>query len=246
MRTLFDHALFWAAIGGSVVVVGGSLGAVGVAVVTTSTPSKSVWDEGWFVGGCVVVGIGVLVLNWAVVLFVSHRHFSKHVDELRASPQTQIHVSPQGSVPFYMGTATAVTGPQASSHREGLVSPEELGEYLDSINKTMESHGFGRNPNLLTPSSNPAQDRRAALIVRGLQERTQVGNPGVLSPSMAAVIGFPRATQWLSEAQAYLHEIGSGDADSTMARAYSDRREVIAAIDATLRALRDAGTTPPA
>jgi hypothetical protein len=36
---------------------------------------------------------------------------------------------------------------------EGWVDPEQLGHYLESINQTMEKHGFGRNPNLPPPVS---------------------------------------------------------------------------------------------
>lgn len=45
--------------------------------------------------------------------------------------------------------------PSGSTPRhEGWVHPEELGRYLDSINQTMQEHGFGRNPNL-PPTSEP-------------------------------------------------------------------------------------------
>lgn len=38
--------------------------------------------------------------------------------------------------------------------QQGWVSPDDLGGYLDSINKTMAEKGFGRNPNL-PPEKNP-------------------------------------------------------------------------------------------
>jgi hypothetical protein len=44
--------------------------------------------------------------------------------------------------------------PSASAPREGWVRPEELGSYLDSINRTMEERGFGRQPNV-PPAQEP-------------------------------------------------------------------------------------------
>ena len=37
---------------------------------------------------------------------------------------------------------------------QGWVSPDDLGDYLDSINQKMEEKGFGSNPNL-TPATQP-------------------------------------------------------------------------------------------
>src|SRR2546421_4471589 len=57
---------------------------------------------------------------------------------------------------FYrvMPTPAASAVRHEPSKQQGWVSPDDLGGYLDSINKTMEEKGFGRNPNL-PPETNP-------------------------------------------------------------------------------------------
>jgi hypothetical protein len=84
------------------------------------------------------------------------------------------------------------TAPTAAApSKEGWVDPEQLGRYLDSINRTMEEHGFGRNPSLPPPTpatrqSSPLEEwlqrriREAAAITR---ERT-VRGPGAYLEEM--------------------------------------------------------------
>jgi hypothetical protein len=49
---------------------------------------------------------------------------------------------------------------EASSPRQDWLDPAELGQYLESINQTMERHGFGRNPGLpqTQEEERPAED----------------------------------------------------------------------------------------
>lgn len=76
MRRLLDSALFWLAFGAAVIVGGG----VGVAVGTGLAVSghESVWAENWFRVGFAIVLLGGLMLLWALVLFLAHRHAAGH------------------------------------------------------------------------------------------------------------------------------------------------------------------------
>lgn len=70
-RRLLDSSLFWLAMAGAVAVVGGIFMGVG----GTRTPAhKSVLSEGWFDAGIGVVALGVVMLAWALVLYLAHRH----------------------------------------------------------------------------------------------------------------------------------------------------------------------------
>lgn len=112
--------MFWSALGGAVVVVGGVLTGVGVA----RTPARgTVWSSAWFVSGAVLVGLGGVALIWSLILHLAHGHTDYL--ERRASP---------GNAPASGGGATEWRPP---------VEPKALGRYLDEVNRTLVVRGFG-------------------------------------------------------------------------------------------------------
>ena len=135
----------------------------------------------------------------------------------------------------------AATTRQPTVAGQAWLEPKELGKYLDEINRTMEEHGFGRNPNLLEPSGgtrdtvdrNPRETYRAALIGKGMDvRRVLTSSPDFDSPAVAS---------WLSEAQTYLYVEGSGLANAELVAEYIFPLDATKAVDATLEALRQLG-----
>lgn len=107
--------------------------------------TTSLWANGWFRLGFGMAAVGMLAISWSLVLFLAHRH-------------AQVHASQQ----------------PAAHERRNWVAPAELGQYLDSINRTMEERGFGtveptpEAPSQESPPKNkpPPMDRQEELRVR--------------------------------------------------------------------------------
>jgi hypothetical protein len=70
-KPIYDRAVFWAAFGGVVVVLGGTVVGIGLAQVGAS---GDLWNNGWFKGGIGVVGAGAIAEWWALTLYLAHRH----------------------------------------------------------------------------------------------------------------------------------------------------------------------------
>jgi hypothetical protein len=91
-RPLYDRAMFWLGFGGPVGAIGGIVLGVGVAQVVTK-PNGSVWDNAWFDAGLAVVAIGAVLLDWALVLYLAHRHIEAHVPVV-AKPEQAVRTVP--------------------------------------------------------------------------------------------------------------------------------------------------------
>ncbi|MEX2211238.1 MAG: pYEATS domain-containing protein [Gaiellaceae bacterium] len=94
--------------------------ALGSAVVAVGGSLLGVW----FGIGLGVVLIGSLALLWAMVLHLAGRHSEVH------------------------GTHPDISERPHAPEWRPPVDPSGLAAYLDEINRTMEAHGFGRNPGL--------------------------------------------------------------------------------------------------
>lgn len=66
-RSPHESALFWIAVAGGVLVVGGVFVPVGVAL---KLPKQSVWEQPWFDVGIAGLIVGVLILAWSVRLYL--------------------------------------------------------------------------------------------------------------------------------------------------------------------------------
>ena len=69
-RGRYDSAMFWLAFGTAAAVIGLALMTIGV---TRSPAGANLLDSGWFDGGLGVLGVGVVLLVWALLLFLGRR-----------------------------------------------------------------------------------------------------------------------------------------------------------------------------
>lgn len=104
--------------------------------------SESLWSNGWFVLGIVMAALGMLAVWWALVLFLAHRHIQ-----------------------------LCERQPLASSQPRNRVPLDDLGRYLEGINRTMEDHGFGVN-------SNPPEAETSVKTTTPLVDSTEGGSGG--------------------------------------------------------------------
>jgi hypothetical protein len=81
-KKLYDSALFWVAMGAAMATIGG----IGIAVGAIGLAPHEPLREPWFIIGAVLAGLGVLGLDWALVLFLAHRHAENHIAAAMASP----------------------------------------------------------------------------------------------------------------------------------------------------------------
>lgn len=119
----FDRALFWLALAGVVMVLGGILVGAGV-VLAVAQPAKDVWGNGWFRVGIAVMVLGAVMVWWAFTLYVAHRHAEGHM-----CPDPEAHRLPQGGA-----AATKGAGPEVLS-----VLRQLRGELKDAIPKMERS-----------------------------------------------------------------------------------------------------------
>lgn len=142
-QRLHDSALFWVAIAGVLGVIGAALFGLG-ATEYSGVHGARLWSNGWVRLGGIGVGVGALLLVWALVLFVAHHHAEEHW-----CPDPSAHRLPQAP------SQPAIPGIGSGSSQAPWMPPEELGRYLRNLNETMEAHGFP-NPNLPAVESSPA------------------------------------------------------------------------------------------
>jgi len=69
-RGRYDSAMFWLAFGTAAAVIGLALMTIGV---TRLPPGENLFASWWFDGGVALLGIGALLLLWALWLFLSRR-----------------------------------------------------------------------------------------------------------------------------------------------------------------------------
>jgi len=74
----YDRAIFWLALAGAVIVIGGIVGGGGVTQVATHS-GVDLWSNGWFRAGAGIMVAGILMLWWALTLYIAHRHAEGHV-----------------------------------------------------------------------------------------------------------------------------------------------------------------------
>lgn len=69
-RSRYDSAMFWLAFGTAAAVIGLALMTIGV---TRSASGANLLASPWFDGGLVVLGVGGLLLLWALLLYLARR-----------------------------------------------------------------------------------------------------------------------------------------------------------------------------
>src|ERR1700733_14921299 len=109
-----ESAVFWCALAGSLVVVGGVL--IGIGVARTPTHG-SVWSSGWFVAGAAFLVAGLFGLAWSLVLHLAHGQ-SGRLEPEAESEQKRVRADPQ-------------------AEWRPPVEPNALARYLDDVNRTM-------------------------------------------------------------------------------------------------------------
>jgi uncharacterized membrane protein YfcA len=76
-RARYDSAMFWLAFGTAAAVIGLALMTIGV---TRSSAGENLLTSRWFDGGLAVLLLGVVVLLWALLLFLSRRRAAAGAD----------------------------------------------------------------------------------------------------------------------------------------------------------------------
>lgn len=69
-RSRYDSAMFWLPFGTAAAVIGLALMTIGL---TRLSSSESLWSSVWFDAGAALLAIGVLLLLWSLILFLSRR-----------------------------------------------------------------------------------------------------------------------------------------------------------------------------
>ncbi len=82
-RGRYDSAMFWLAFGTASAVVGLALMTIGV---TRSAPSANLLASGWFDGGLALLGLGALLLLWALLLYLGRRRAEVRASASGAAP----------------------------------------------------------------------------------------------------------------------------------------------------------------
>jgi hypothetical protein len=72
-RPLYDRAIFWLGLGGSVAAIGGIVLGVGVAQVVAKQDGN-LWANPWFDAGLAILVCGAGMLGWALQLYLRHSH----------------------------------------------------------------------------------------------------------------------------------------------------------------------------
>jgi len=88
----FDSSIFWLALGGVVVTLGGIL--LGVGSAKAIAAKDSLWSSGWFVAGFTIMLAGCLALVWALVLFLVQRQIDARLPKFE---QSQAPLTPNPS-----------------------------------------------------------------------------------------------------------------------------------------------------
>lgn len=113
-RGRYDSAMFWIAFGTAAAVIGLALMTIGVS---RSGPGDNLLASPWFGGGLGLLVIGVLLLLWALWLFLVHR---------RAEAKTKATGGPQS------GSQTASDNPEAEAVRGYYREREKLIDMWDA------------------------------------------------------------------------------------------------------------------
>jgi hypothetical protein len=74
---LFESVGVWLGFGSAFSVIGGIVGGVGVAQVVADAKAD-LWSNRWFEVGFAIVVIGLVMLWWALTLYMAHRHCLRH------------------------------------------------------------------------------------------------------------------------------------------------------------------------
>jgi hypothetical protein len=133
----FDRAGLWAVLAAVPAVIGGVF--VGVALAQFSKPHArtNLWSYGWFTAGIAVEVIAYLILNWAIILVVAHRHAEKHIETWKAANPSPTAPTPDPNMVFYGGE---------HHHYGGSASPSPVGTPVGATGPSLppENGGSGR------------------------------------------------------------------------------------------------------
>jgi hypothetical protein len=78
-KPIYDSSLFWVAFGAAIAVIGGIFAGIGVAA-TGANPGARIWSDWWFRIGIGLVFLGLVLLWWALTLYLAHRHSDRHLN----------------------------------------------------------------------------------------------------------------------------------------------------------------------
>jgi len=95
-KPIYDSSLFWVGFAAVLVVIGGILVGIGVADVGANADTR-LWSDWWFRFGVGFVGLGLILLWWALTLYLAHRHAETHL--LRGELESRVAQAPAPRLP---------------------------------------------------------------------------------------------------------------------------------------------------
>lgn len=110
-KPIYDSSLFWVGFAAVLVVIGGILVGIGVADVGASADTR-LWSDWWFRFGIGFVVLGLILLWWALTLYLAHRHAETHL--LRGEVESMVAQAPAPRLPEAIQSEPTPTPPRSA------------------------------------------------------------------------------------------------------------------------------------
>jgi hypothetical protein len=124
---LFDSSIFWATLAAAFIAVGAFFAGPFI------DKSGNLWSHTPFIIGAVLLGVGVLSVARALILFESHRHVEYHLKGIEVCPDPEAH---------RLSHLEAVTAPSTKTLSIFRQLRAELGDDDMKIQEAMKTHKF--------------------------------------------------------------------------------------------------------